>query len=94
MTITITNLQEENKKKDAKIKKLEAQLASAGTTGTAPTTKTVRPPPDPNGYCWSHGYRVCIGHNSMTCSEAAKNPLHMKEATRDNNMGGSQKGKP
>ena len=94
MTSTITSLQDDNKKKDAKIKKLEAQLASSGTAGNAPTTKVTRPPPDPNGYCWSHGYRVCIGHNSMTCTEAAKNPLHMKEATRENNMGGSQKGKP
>ena len=91
MTITITNLQEENKKKDAKIKKLEAQLALSGTAGNAPTTKVAC---GPNGCCWSHGYRVCIGHNSMTCTEAAKNPLHMEEATRKNNMGGSQKGKP
>ena len=22
---------------------------------------------DPNGYCWSHGFRVQVGHNSKDC---------------------------
>jgi hypothetical protein len=63
-------------------------------TGTVRTKGNTRAPPDPNGYCWSHGYHVCIGHSRMTCSEAATNPEHKKEATRANNMGGSQKDKP
>jgi len=45
---------------------------------------------DPNGYCWTHGYRVGQGHNSMTCRDAEK-PGHKKEATRQNIMGGSTK---
>ncbi|KAL7477013.1 hypothetical protein ACHAW6_002834 [Cyclotella cf. meneghiniana] len=24
---------------------------------------------DPNGYCWSHGYKVKMGHSSMTCTK-------------------------
>ena len=47
---------------------------------------------DPNGYCWSHGYRVQVGHNSKDCH--GKLGGHKEEATRTNIMGGSKKGKP
>ena len=43
---------------------------------------------DPNGYCWSHGYKVTCDHNSTTCT--AKKPGHKDNATRTNTMGGSQ----
>jgi hypothetical protein len=43
-------------------------------------------------YCWTHGYRVSATHNSKTCTRRAVG--HQEEATRDNNMGGSQVGKP
>ena len=43
---------------------------------------------DPNGYCWSHGYKVTFDHNSCTCT--AKKPGHKDNATRANPMGGSQ----
>jgi hypothetical protein len=43
-------------------------------------------------YCWTHGYRVNATHNSKTCTRRATG--HQEEATRDNNMGGSQAGKP
>ena len=46
---------------------------------------------DPNGYCWTHGYRVTYGHNSTTCHTRA--PGHKENATRDDTMGGSQAGK-
>ena len=42
---------------------------------------------DPVGYCWSHGYKVKLGHCSATCTR--KKPGHQIEATRTNIMGGS-----
>ena len=46
---------------------------------------------DPDGYCWTHGYRVTKGHNSEDCT--GKLGGHQDKATRTNNLGGSQKGK-
>jgi hypothetical protein len=46
---------------------------------------------DPQGYCWSHGYKVTTGHNSHNCK--GKLPGHQDAATRINPMGGSEKGK-
>ena len=46
---------------------------------------------DPNGYCWTHGYKVTFDHNSCTCT--AKKPGHKDNATRANPMGGSQMNK-
>ena len=48
--------------------------------------------PDPNGYCWTHGYLVAMGHDSRSCTSQA--PGHQVEATRENTMGGSQKNRP
>jgi hypothetical protein len=46
---------------------------------------------DPLGYCWSHVYRVICGHNSKDC----KGEIHgyQDDATRNNTMWGSEKGK-
>ena len=49
-------------------------------------------PTDRGGYCWTHGYLVDPRHNSKNCKK--KKPGHQDNATRDNNMGGSQYGKP
>ena len=43
---------------------------------------------DPNGYCWTHGYRVSWKHNSKNCSNKAMG--HKDNATRANTMGGVQ----
>eukprot|EP00957_Ditylum_brightwellii_P175325 13346747-Ditylum_brightwellii.AAC.1 len=43
---------------------------------------------DPNGYCWSHGYRVMRGHNSQSCKKPKEG--HRRKATRANTMGGSE----
>eukprot|EP00804_Cyclotella_cryptica_P003024 CCRYP_006030-RA/>CCRYP_006030-RA protein AED:0.48 eAED:0.47 QI:0/-1/0/1/-1/1/1/0/108 len=43
---------------------------------------------DPNGYCWSHGYKVKIGHNSLTCNKRLDG--HKDNATRANTMGGKE----
>jgi hypothetical protein len=47
---------------------------------------------DCGGYCWSHGYRVGASHNSTNCEH--QKPGHKTQATRTNNMQGSQYGKP
>lgn len=71
-----------------------ARNGAARPAGAARPPRNPRPPPDPEGYCWFHGYRVCVGHSSMTCRNAITDPNHKKEATRANNMGGSQEGRP
>jgi hypothetical protein len=43
--------------------------------------------PDPDGYCWSHGYRIGHGHTGHTCSHPKEG--HQPTATRNNIMGGS-----
>lgn len=71
-------------------------LLAAHLGGAAPPTvpqqatgkkKKQRTPLDPNGYCWSHGYKVGVGHNSSTCTN--KRNGHQDGATRANTMGGS-----
>jgi hypothetical protein len=44
--------------------------------------------PSPRNYCWTHGYKVGSTHTSLTCK--IPKPGHKKEATREDNMGGSQ----
>jgi hypothetical protein len=47
--------------------------------------------PPPNNYCWTHGYKVGNTHTSIT--RKLPKPGHKKEATRADNMGGSQANK-
>jgi hypothetical protein len=42
-------------------------------------------------YCWTHGFKLGSAHMSLTCK--TQKPSHKKEATRENNMGGSQANK-
>jgi hypothetical protein len=44
--------------------------------------------PSPSNYCWTHGYKVGSTHTSLTYK--LPKPGHKKEATRADNMGGSQ----
>jgi hypothetical protein len=44
--------------------------------------------PSLNNYCWTHGYKVGSTHTSLTCK--LPKPGHKTEATRADNMGGSQ----
>jgi hypothetical protein len=44
-----------------------------------------------NNYCWTHGYKVGKTRTSLTCN--TRNPGHKSEATRADNMGGSQSNK-
>jgi hypothetical protein len=44
-----------------------------------------------NEYCWTHGYRVNKGHNSITCKNKAD--VHKDGATQANTMNGSTNNK-
>jgi putative hemolysin len=44
-----------------------------------------------SNYCCNHGYKVGKTHTSLTCN--TRNPGHKAEATRTDNMGGSQANK-
>jgi hypothetical protein len=44
--------------------------------------------PSPINYCWTHGYKVGSTQTSLTCK--LPRPGHKTEATRLDNMGGSQ----
>jgi hypothetical protein len=44
--------------------------------------------PSQRNYCWTHGYKVGSTHTNLTCK--LPKPGHKSEATRENNMGGSQ----
>jgi len=52
-----------------------------------PDWATVKPPWDRTGYCWSHGFKVKLGHTSSTCTSCKAS--HQPGATRTNTMGGS-----
>jgi hypothetical protein len=47
--------------------------------------------PSPNNYFWTHGYKVGNTHTSLSCK--LPKPGHKREATRADNMGGSQANK-
>jgi hypothetical protein len=44
--------------------------------------------PSARNYCWTHGYNIGSTHTSLTCK--LPKPGHKTEATRADNMGGSQ----
>jgi hypothetical protein len=73
---------------------------SPPTTGTpAPATtpdikrtqpahwSPIKPAWDKEGYCWSHGFKVKVGHSSLTCT--SRKAGHQAGATRTNTLGGS-----
>jgi hypothetical protein len=47
--------------------------------------------PSPKNYCWTHGYKVANTHTSLSCNFPKQG--HKREATRTDNMGGSQANK-
>jgi hypothetical protein len=44
--------------------------------------------PSVDNYCWSHGYKLARNHTRINCLYPKTG--HKKEATKSNNMGGSQ----
>ena len=61
-----------------------AQLANTqGTKSPKPPRATITResvPIDPNGYCWPHGFKVHMGHRSITCCSMLQG--HRDDATR------------
>jgi hypothetical protein len=70
---------------------LPAPPATATTTNTnrlRPTYwKTLKPDWDPNGYCWTHGFKVKCGHSSASCTH--RKDGHDATATRADTKNGS-----
>ena len=64
--------------------------ANRNHTGQPNGTGTERPKPvwDPDGYCWTHGFRVTKEHAAM-CNN--QKPGHQTTATRSNTMNGSKR---
>ncbi len=104
---TVEKLIEMNNQKDGIIASLNDSLQAKKATNTkliTLLTQNLQPTQempiklaqsgrgwDPNGYCWSHGYRVNWKHNSKTCH--SQKDGHQAGATRSNTMGGSQDNK-
>jgi hypothetical protein len=96
----VTAQREENENDRAVIKLLRQEMASMrqlieqlqNVPKPVPNNRTRRPYVDHGSYCWTHGYGITKTHNSQNCH--TKGPGHKDEATRENNMGGSQRGKP
>ena len=94
MATSIGKLTTSNAKLTTSIKKLTSQLESALARvkgGNNSTTKVGDNPwpHNPDGYCWTCGYKVSKKHNIGTCFKGKDCPNHKKETTRKNAMGGS-----
>jgi hypothetical protein len=76
-----TSLKEVN----ALLKKERAERASGGNLERPPRRSLT---PSSDNYFWSHGYKVARTHTSQTCMYPKEG--HQREATKANNVGGSQ----
>ena len=91
-TLTDTNKrqQEDNRKLLAIISALSTK--QAGTSFKTATGKDGRNGKDfqwdPTGYCWSHGYKVKVGHNSSTCESHRPGHDDHLDAKRGDIQGG------
>ena len=103
LTLQLQTLIEQMNAANATIALLQRQTQCQPVAAQQPATNPTVPrrnnrpqqnraPLDPNGYCWTHGYRVSTLHSSATCENQA--PGHQCGATRANTMGGSDKNKP
>ena len=97
LTATVAALTESNTKLSATVASLTSAAPTSRSNPTpAPSTKSTshrtRRPLDPMDYCWTHGYRITMGHSSATCTNPAVG--HQPCATQTNTLGGSTAGKP
>jgi hypothetical protein len=69
----------------ALLKKELAERASGGNTDLPPRRSFT---PSSDNYFWSHGYKVARTHTSQKCMYPKEG--HQREATKINNMVGSQ----
>ena len=89
LTTSIAELTATNKKLTSQ---LESALAKLKGGSNSTTKEKSEWPHNPDGYCWTCGYKVSKKHNSGTCFKGKDCPNHKKEATRNNTMGGSTEG--
>jgi hypothetical protein len=97
LTTTISSITIELGKANTKLTKAKAEITALQVE--LPTLKgnnqsnyrSQRTYPPNTNYCWTHGYKVNGKHTSATHSKPSEG--HKSEATRSNNMGGSQQGK-
>jgi hypothetical protein len=73
------------KEVNALLKKERAERASGGNTDRPPCRSFTS---SSENYCWSHGYKLARTHTVQTCMYPKEG--HQREATKTNNMGGSQ----
>ena len=66
----------------------ERDAIEAGTVWWDGELFSGKPDWDKLGYCWTHGFKVMLGHNSSTCQ--SRRHGHQPGATRSNRMGGSR----
>jgi hypothetical protein len=88
-TLTSTNatLTGQLEAKDRIISSLRAQLGNTtGNHGQPPDNRPVSAAIKNKRYCWTHGVRVSINHNSENCRDPW--PGHKSDATRDDKKGG------
>jgi hypothetical protein len=74
----------------SELARLKGANASSDRTTTSSDRRPRQFPPNTN-YCWTHGYAISRNHTSQGC--AGPKEGHQREATRQNNMGGSQRRK-
>ena len=63
--------------RDAKIARILTIITNLSTGGDSGgwgisgtnNKKTTKPLWDPTGCCWTHGYNICVGHSSATCTK-------------------------
>lgn len=90
LTAKLLEMQKMQEKSALEISKLKIAAAKCKCADSRNTPRFT-PDWDPTGYCWTHGHKVTVGHNSRNCK--FKNGGHKDDATKDNSMGGSQKNK-
>jgi hypothetical protein len=71
----------------SELRELKALLNQEGRDKQVPRSSTS----SASNYCWTHGYKVGKTHTSLTCN--TRNHGHKADATRADNMGGSQANK-
>ena len=75
---------------NAAIARLRLPGTAATTPGSVPPARPANatiPAWDPQGYCWSHGWKVKLGHSSATCTHRKEG--HDATATRTSTKDGS-----
>jgi hypothetical protein len=72
---------------NAAIARLRLPANSASWSGGSANEAATPPDWDPQGYCWSHGWKVKLGQSSKTCNH--RKDGHDTTATRANIKGGS-----